>query len=58
MAMTRLGQLWSSIQTWLFPAIEDELGELDDKHREFIAACGNRGSHLRFAISAIYNCKS
>jgi hypothetical protein len=39
MAMTRLGQLWSSIQTWLFPAIEDELGELDDKHREFIAAC-------------------
>lgn len=34
-----LGALWSSIQTWLFPMLEDELGELDDRHREFIAIC-------------------
>ncbi|MFH1709170.1 MAG: hypothetical protein ABIF71_14800 [Planctomycetota bacterium] len=34
-----LGALWSTIQTWLFPMLEDELGELDDRHREFIAVC-------------------
>jgi hypothetical protein len=37
--MGTLGKLWSSIQTWLFPALEDELGELDEKHREFVAVC-------------------
>jgi hypothetical protein len=37
MAPTRLGQLWHSIQTWLFPALEDELGELDDQHQQFVA---------------------
>ena len=26
-----IGELWNSIQTWLFPVLEDELGELDDK---------------------------
>jgi hypothetical protein len=35
----RLGDLWHSIQRWLFPRLEDELGELDEKHREFIAVC-------------------
>lgn len=34
-----LGSLWNSIQYWLFPMIEDEIGELDDKHRQFIAVC-------------------
>lgn len=38
-ALARLGILWNSIQTWLFPMLEDELGELDDKHREFVAVC-------------------
>ena len=38
-AMAGLGTLWNSIQTWLFPMLEDELGELDDKHREFVAVC-------------------
>ena len=38
-AMAGLGVLWNSIQTWLFPMLEDELGELDEKHREFIAIC-------------------
>jgi len=38
-AVNRLGQLWNSIQTWLFPSLEDELGELDDKHKEFVAVC-------------------
>jgi hypothetical protein len=35
-AMENLGSLWNSIQTWLFPMLEDELGALDDKHREFL----------------------
>ncbi len=26
-AMAGLGVLWNSIQTWLFPMLEDELGE-------------------------------
>jgi hypothetical protein len=34
-----LGQLWSSIQSWLFPVLEDEIGALDDKHRQFVAVC-------------------
>ena len=37
--LARLGELWSTIQKWLFPLLEDELGELDDKHKEFIAVC-------------------
>ena len=37
--LAELGHLWHSIQTWLFPMLEDELGELDQKHREFIAVC-------------------
>jgi len=35
--LARLGELWSTIEKWLFPMLEDELGELDDKHREFVA---------------------
>ena len=41
-AMSRrapIGDLWNSIQSWLFPVLEDELGELDDKHRQFVAVC-------------------
>jgi hypothetical protein len=34
-----LGNLWHTIQAWLFPMLEDGLGELDDRHREFIAVC-------------------
>ena len=32
-AMAGLGRLWNSIQTWLLPMLEDELGELNEKHR-------------------------
>jgi len=41
-AMSRrplIGELWNSIQTWLFPVLEDELGELDEKHRQFVSVC-------------------
>lgn len=34
-----IGELWNSIQSWLFPMLEDELGELDEKHRQFVAVC-------------------
>jgi len=34
-----LGSLWNSIQAWLIPIIEDELGALDEKHRQFVAVC-------------------
>lgn len=37
--LTGLGALWQSIQSWLFPTLEDELGDLDEKHRQFIAVC-------------------
>ena len=37
--LARLGELWGTIQKWLFPLLEDELGALDDKHKEFIAVC-------------------
>ena len=33
------GQLWDSIQSWLFPLLEDEIGALDGKHRQFVAVC-------------------
>jgi hypothetical protein len=38
-AVAGLGRLWHSVQTWLFPMLEDELGKLDEKHREFVAVC-------------------
>jgi hypothetical protein len=34
-----IGDLWNSIQSWLFPLLEDELGELDEKHRQFVSVC-------------------
>jgi len=37
--LAELGNLWHTIQAWLFPMLEDELGEFDDRHREFIAVC-------------------
>lgn len=37
--LAKLGDLWGTIQNWLFPMLEDELGELNDLHREFIAIC-------------------
>ena len=37
--LRQLGNLWHTIQAWLFPGLEDELGELDEKHREFVAIC-------------------
>ena len=36
---TPIGQLWNSIQSWLFPMLEDEIGELDEKQRLFAAVC-------------------
>jgi len=41
-AMSRrapIGILWKSMQTWLFPVLEDKLGELDEKHRQFVSVC-------------------
>jgi hypothetical protein len=37
--MAGLGVLWNSIQTWLFPMLEEEPGELDEKPREFVTVC-------------------
>jgi hypothetical protein len=46
--LARLGELWSTIRKWLFPLLEDELGELDDKHKEFVAVCETcaPGAHM------------
>lgn len=35
----RLGRLWYSIQSSLFPFLEEELGELDVKQKEFVRVC-------------------
>ena len=37
--LAELGNLWHTIQAWLLPSLEDELGELDEQHREFVAVC-------------------
>ena len=37
--LAALGNLWNTIQACLFPVLEDELGELDDQHRQFVAVC-------------------
>jgi len=34
--MDRLSGVFGSIQRWLFPALEEELGELNDKQKEFV----------------------
>ncbi len=36
---TTTGERWDSIQTWLFPALEDGIGELDAAHRQFVVVC-------------------
>ena len=48
-AMSRrapIGDLWNSIQSWLFPLLEDELGELDEKHRQFVSVCERQPTTL------------
>lgn len=37
--LAELGKLWHTIEAWLFPVLEDELGQLDHQHREFVAVC-------------------
>ena len=37
--MKALSGLWNSIQSWLLPALEDELGELTSKQLEFVRVC-------------------
>lgn len=37
--MVALSSLWNSIQSWLFPALEEELGDLSEKQKEFIRVC-------------------
>ena len=37
--MVALSGLWNTIQCWLFPALEGELGELSEKQREFVRVC-------------------
>lgn len=38
--MVELSGLWNSIQSWLFPALEDEFGEeLSDKQKELVRIC-------------------
>jgi hypothetical protein len=44
-----LSGLWNSIQSWLFPVLEDELGALDEKHRQFVAACELCAPHNHMA---------
>jgi len=34
-----LSNIWHTIQSRLFPFLEDELGELDEQHRLFVAIC-------------------
>jgi len=47
--LARLGELWYSVQTYLFPVLEDELGELDEKHREFVTVCETCAPHEHMA---------
>ena len=37
--MVALSGLWNTIECWLFPALEEELGELSEKQQEFIRVC-------------------
>ena len=37
--MIALSGLWITIQTWLFPALEEELDDLSEKQREFVRIC-------------------
>lgn len=44
-----LGKLWGNLHGYLFPAMEDEVGELDEKHREFVAVCEACAPHEHMA---------
>lgn len=43
------GVLWNTVQVYLFPLMEEEIGELDAKHREFIAVCEACAPHEHMA---------
>jgi len=34
---TPMGHLWNSIQSWLFPMLEDEIGALDEQMLRMLA---------------------
>ena len=44
-----LGKLWGNLYGYLFPAIEEEIGELDEKHQEFVAICEACAPHEHMA---------
>jgi hypothetical protein len=52
-SQTPVGRLWNSIQSWLFPVLEDEIGALD------LSACGTHrqarsiGSLSRYVNGAL-----
>ena len=41
--LAELGTLWRTTQAWLFPVLEDELGELDDPRRHLTGCRCGRG---------------
>ena len=53
--MDGLSGVFNSIQRWLFPFLEEELGELNDKQKEFVWVRGYEKvfAHLMFGIIAI-----
>jgi hypothetical protein len=53
-----MGQLWSSIQSWLFPLLEDEIGDLDEKHRQFVAVCKLCASQDHIERAKVVPCRS
>jgi len=52
---TPIGELWNSIQSWLFPVLEDEIGALDEKHRQFVAVCELYELPAQRAVSAVFS---
>ena len=37
--ITSLGAHWNSIQRYLIPDLEDEIGQLDEQQRAFVEIC-------------------
>ena len=51
--METISGLFDSIQRWLLPVLEEEVGELTEKHREFIRVAEAETCECR-AISKVF----
>lgn len=54
--MSLLSSIWNAVQGKLFPVLEEEIGELSDKEKQFIRVCElcNIGKHMHLFSGSLF----